>query len=962
MAEERIDVVVTDKVAASVVTKLESIATSADKGATHLKRLQAALASVNATALDRLASAMAKADSAQARLISAQARLTNAQNAGSVAAQKMALAQQKIATESARTEAAVQRAAQATSAAALAAGRLQAATAATTGASSAGANAQQQLASATGQAGAAASGAGNQFRQYVASIQAANTAASGAMPAGAKMAAGMNSATGASMNYQRAARQTTAANANIIAQMQDIGVSLAGGQNPLLVMIQQGSQLSYIATTMDGGMKALLGTMLRLIAPFTLIAGAIGLLYKGFSDFTSEMASKHKPGLENYARSLGLTSDEMKKLSNETVGANGKLKEFDQITITNADSWKGFVATVMQGLSGLVEGWGVYNEYLSTAWSATTKFMYNAFLGFYASVHTLIELTWKTFVNTVRIISNTIIVVANSVVMVIQDVVNAAIIGINLLSDGANSAMSNLGIDSAIPQIKKVELGINSVLQSTQALESMDIGATFASRVNEANRTIEGFSKAWDEAANAAARARLEALAAAIIQNRGPGANGPKGKVDRTADKEAFNIGMVNLKLDDELAGMKMLKQERDIQQKMDQIEQSLTQKKIKLNDTERASILAKVTAIEEYKYVQAESDRIMEEANGPARTMKATVEAATQRYDEGSISLERYTEELRKATRQHEMATDPFFKMNEEIDSAMRLTGKYGIELERVTYLEGVRQKLAEQGKSIYDAETGSLTAKVAALVAENDALREKQYIQQQVSAVLNPILENQRFIDSKAAMYAEIEAFRQKDVRNEGAAAAARAALNARYDSIRLGQASQFFGDLATLSSSGNKKIALIGKAAAIAQATIQGIMAVQNALATPAPWPIPLALAAAAGVAAAANVAKIVSSPVGNYATGGQFMVDGKSGIDANNINMNVTRGERVTVETPAQQRAAAAGSGGAAPMVNVKSVTVFDPRNMLDAMDTSEGERVVMNIVERRSGEISRMLGG
>lgn len=73
------------------------------------------------------------------------------------------------------------------------------------------------------------------------------------------------------------------------------------------------------------------------------------------------------------------------------------------------------------------------------------------------------------------------------------------------------------------------------------------------------------------------------------------------------------------------------------------------------------------------------------------------------------------------------------------------------------------------------------------------------------------------------------------------------------------RLQQAGQFFGNLATLQQSGNRDLVAIGKAAAIAQATISGIQAVQNALAVP-PYPVGLALAASAGIAAAANVAKI------------------------------------------------------------------------------------------------------
>lgn len=962
MAEERIDIEVTDKVDPNAAKKIEAIAKAADRGHTYVEKLKAALSSVNTSSVDKLASAMARADSAQARLINAQVRLTASQDSGALAAAKLATQQQKLATEAARTEAATARAAAASSSAESAALRLAAAQQRVTGASQQAASAEEMLAADTAALSARFAAGEMNIRAYVNELSRLNSAAASASTATQQIAGATDRATAAAGRYQGAARQTNHVNANIIAQMQDIGVSLAGGQNPLLVMIQQGSQLSYIATTMDGGMKSLLGTMLRLIAPFTLIAGAVGLLYKGFGDFTSEMASKHKPGLESYAQTLGLTSAEMKKLSNETVGANGKLKEFDQLTITNADSWKGFVDTVMQGLSGLVEGWGVYNEYISTAWSATTKFMYNAFLGFYGAVHTLIELIWKTFVNVTRIIANAIIGIANSVVMVVQDVINAAISGINLLSDGANWVMGNLGMDTVIPQIDKVDLGIKSVMQGFTKLESMDIGATMTGRIQEANRTIEGFSKAWDEAANAAARARIEALAAAIIQNRGPGAKGPKGKVDRTAEKEAFNIGMVNMKLDDELARMKMLKQERDIQQKMDQIEQSLAQKKIKLNDTERASILAKVTAIEEYKYVQAESDRIVEAAIGPQRTLTAATTAAHQEYERGSIDIERYTEELRKATRAYNEATDPLFKYNEAISSNMRLTGLYGVELEKANYLEQLRQDLATQGKSIYDANTGALTAEVQALVAKNNALREQQFIQSQLGGVLNPILEQQQMLAGETAVYAELQRLRDQDKINEEAYQQAKYALWVKYNEMRLSAASSFFGDLASVTARGHGAIGVISKAAAVAQATIDGFVATQKALASaPPPWNF----IAAAGVAlkTGANVAGILSTNAGSFKDGGQFMVDGKSGVDANNINMNVTKGERVTIETAAQQRANDAANGGGAPTVinKTKVVNQFDERSFIGAMDSEDGEEVVMNIIRRRSSDTKNLLG-
>jgi len=74
--------------------------------------------------------------------------------------------------------------------------------------------------------------------------------------------------------------------------------------------------------------------------------------------------------------------------------------------------------------------------------------------------------------------------------------------------------------------------------------------------------------------------------------------------------------------------------------------------------------------------------------------------------------------------------------------------------------------------------------------------------------------------------------------------------------------------FNQIATLSQSGNRTLAAIGKSAAVANATIDGYAAVQKALAS-APPPVNFALAAAVGTATAANVAKIAGV---NFENGG------------------------------------------------------------------------------------------
>lgn len=144
-----------------------------------------------------------------------------------------------------------------------------------------------------------------------------------------------------------------------------------------------------------------------------------------------------------------------------------------------------------------------------------------------------------------------------------------------------------------------------------------------------------------------------------------------------------------------------------------------------------------------------------------------------------------------------------------------------------------------------------------------ETDQLRGAEIVGGLGSAFQDPL-------EQMRAQYEEIDRLRQDDVLSEQEAAAAKAQANALYQEQRLSSASSFFGTLASLQDSSNKELAAIGKAAAIAQATMDGYVAVQKALAS-APPPFNYALAAAVGVVAAANVAKIAGMADGGPVQG-------------------------------------------------------------------------------------------
>lgn len=140
----------------------------------------------------------------------------------------------------------------------------------------------------------------------------------------------------------------------------------------------------------------------------------------------------------------------------------------------------------------------------------------------------------------------------------------------------------------------------------------------------------------------------------------------------------------------------------------------------------------------------------------------------------------------------------------------------------------------------------------------------------------------------------------FRGTDTAHQEAYLAAKAKLDAQYaqrsgeieqarQRLMLDTTSELFGNLAALSSSGNKKIAAIGKAAAIAQAMIKTYQSATDAYAAMSGIPVVgpalgIAAAAAAIAAGLANVAQIRSQQVGGYAEGGAIRGPGTATSDS------------------------------------------------------------------------------
>lgn len=126
------------------------------------------------------------------------------------------------------------------------------------------------------------------------------------------VATGMTRATNATimaMNAQASAAQAVARSnklaghqmTNLASQVTDVGVSLASGMNPFLVMLQQGTQIAQVfgpGTGVVGILKGLVQTIGTMVRPFLPVIAVVGLL----------------------GAALGTVKDDAQRMTSATVG------------------------------------------------------------------------------------------------------------------------------------------------------------------------------------------------------------------------------------------------------------------------------------------------------------------------------------------------------------------------------------------------------------------------------------------------------------------------------------------------------------------------------------------------------------------------------------------------------------------------------------------------------------------
>lgn len=399
----------------------------------------------------------------------------------------------------------------------------------------------------------------------------------------------------------------------------------------------------------------------------------------------------------------------------------------------------------------------------------------------------------------------------------------------------------------------------------------------------------------------------------------------------------------------------------------------------------------------EELKNLVTQYDRVYAAQQELAAAEKLLSEAQAA----GLISAERKAEVLGLVNKQLQDQLDPLGAVNRELDKQQDLLKLTADAREIEAQMQSLQQSLQASGITLTETENKALRERLKLIQDETKATQARDAVLQaikgpqeetmnQIKAIQDLIKSGQvtqgeanaYFVAQNAelmagtaearqadlfnleAYYKQVDQWRQADLVSATTAAKLKADAESTYNLKKLEGAQKFFGTLAGLSRSENRKLAAIGKAAAVAQATIDGFAAVQAALKGPPGPPWSYAIAAATAAVAGANVAAIVNQPLPGFAFGGQMRVNGVGGTDSQTVAFRATPGETVKVSTPAQDRedARREQQGAAQTGGNTTVVNVVDPNLLQDYLTSPGGERILLNVLQRNQGRISQLARG
>lgn len=987
---ENIEIKVQDKVSSSVSDKLKAIASDARAGYEAVTKLQSALNSLKPGALSNLQAAANNATRAiqqnaiaSQRLATAQAQTAAASVRVSTAQNQAATAAQRLATEQARTATATANAANANDRAALSALRLS--------------QAQDRAKQAT-------SGAASAVSSYVnglLSIAAAGAAVKQVIDLG-----------DAYTTLQNKLQNVTTSQAQVNLLTNELfelaNRTRSGVDETATAFVRFDRALTQMGKSQEDTLRLTETVNKALIvsgATTTEASSALLQLSQGFNagklqgDEFRAVAENMPIVLDAVAKAVGKPINEIKNIASEGKITSEVLFNAFKLIENQVDST--FAKTIPTAAQSMTVLKNSVTQYLGEA---------NKAAGFTQGLA--------------------------EIILAVADAFN----GMTADAQSANGELSAMSVFlKGLLEIFKVVVVVGANVGYVVKQIGVEIGGMAAQIAALLRLDFKGFSNIGEAMKEDAAKARKEidafserimkagnnptqSSSTAGAQLRGAGRSKLGPTIDKNAQKAAerreVTLQKINTQLDNELNRMNLLAPAREAQAKFDQIEESLITKKIKLNDNERASIMAKIQAVQQAQVVQQKFDEIYNESVGPSRDYNATLQAANQLLQQGAITQDQYSRAVTKANEAYANSQDPMRQYNRDLQQQFDLLSMLPRQREIEQQVMQVKNDLLSKGIVLNAQEIAQLRERLALLQSLNDVS------QQEANLLQNSVEKRREFIsqlqaiknlqanqssgftagDSASASnsllqgmgvdtsgfdsqinsqlasyqtyYRQLADLRAADLISEQDYSRAKVQIAIQEEQARTASFRGLMDNLVSLQSSNIKELATIGKAAAITQAVINTYEGATKALAQGGFYG---AIMAAAVVAQGmAQVAAIRSQGTG-YMTGGytgsgaqgqiagvvhgqEFVMNAATTNRVGVENLQALQSGAATVQRPGEQAASGGGNQTVNAGNNVRIVNVIDPAIVGDFLSSSEGEQVFTNVIQRNSEVIKQIANG
>jgi len=320
--------------------------------------------------------------------------------------------------------------------------------------------------------------------------------------------------------------------ANLSFQLQDIFIGLQGGQKPMTVFLQQGSQIGQIMTQAGvgvGGLAKNVGGMTLRFAKAHPIMVAIGVAAGGATigirSLSNEMTESGK--IDEFVAGLGLTKDELEKLEDQAVTAGDVFRGLWQ-TLLDVTTLDEKIGAFWQKLKG----------FASDAGTAILTVIKNVAAGIYAGFKGAADAARIVWQQLPGAIADATIQAANFAIRTLEQMANKAVGILNALVGGINDTFVG-EFFGGLPQMAEVSFGrIENSFAGSASRMGADLSGVFGAAFNEGLAGIDGFMATARDNILQATRDRLSAAASEIIADRDGQAGRRGGNRAARAKKE----------------------------------------------------------------------------------------------------------------------------------------------------------------------------------------------------------------------------------------------------------------------------------------------------------------------------------------------------------------------------------------------------------------------------------------